>query len=85
MPVATITSKGQTTIPVEVRRHLNLKPGDKIAFNIEDGRVVLRARNRSIMELAGVLKRAGEKAMTIGEMNEAVIEAVLAKDARSRQ
>lgn len=85
MPTATMTSKGQTTIPREIREHLKLKPGDKIAFTLEGGRVVLRAQNRSIMDLAGILKRPGEKAVTVEEMNETVIAAVLAKDARSRQ
>lgn len=41
---ATITSKGQVTIPVEVRRHLGLKQRDKIAFVIEPGgKVSLKA------------------------------------------
>jgi len=34
--LATLTSKGQVTIPIEVRRHLGLKTGDQIAFAIED-------------------------------------------------
>jgi antitoxin PrlF len=38
---ATLTSKGQVTIPKEVRRHLGLKKGDHVAFSIEDGRTVL--------------------------------------------
>ena len=42
--VSTITSKGQVTIPAEVRHHLRLKPRDKIAFVIEDeGEVRLKA------------------------------------------
>ena len=39
---ATITSKGQVTIPQEVRRHLGLKQGDLITFEVEDGRTVLK-------------------------------------------
>jgi antitoxin PrlF len=35
---ATLTSKGQVTVPVEVRRRLGLKPNEKIAFTVEDGR-----------------------------------------------
>jgi AbrB family looped-hinge helix DNA binding protein len=34
--VATVTTKGQLTLPVEVRRHLGIKPNDKVAFVIED-------------------------------------------------
>lgn len=76
MPLATMTSKGQTTIPKEIREHLNLKPGDKIAYTIEDGRVILRARNRSLKDLAGILKGPGQKTLTIEEMNEAVGQAI---------
>lgn len=39
--VATITQRSQVTIPAEVRRALGVKPGDKIAFAIEDGWVRL--------------------------------------------
>jgi AbrB family looped-hinge helix DNA binding protein len=42
MPVFKINSKGQTTIPGEIRRHLKAQPGDRIEFIIEaDGTVVL--------------------------------------------
>ena len=42
--LSTITSKGQVTIPAEVRKHLDLKPGDKIVFVVEDaGEVRLAA------------------------------------------
>lgn len=47
MQTSTLTAKGQVTIPVEVRRFLNLKPGDQIAFVLEDGRVtVVRSEDR---------------------------------------
>ncbi|CAN5739891.1 hypothetical protein BH23DEI1_BH23DEI1_14080 [soil metagenome] len=39
---ATLTSKGQITIPLEVRRRLGLKKGDHVTFSIEDGRTVLQ-------------------------------------------
>lgn len=38
--LSTITSKGQVTIPVEVRRHLGVRENDKIAFVIEDSGAV---------------------------------------------
>ena len=85
MPSATVTSKGQTTIPKMIREHLNLQPGDRINFLVEDGRVVLRAKNRSLMDVAGMLRRPGRKALTTDDMNEAIATAVLEKDARSRQ
>jgi antitoxin PrlF len=43
MPSATVTSKGQITLPIEVRRRLGLKQGDKVEFVYdEDGRTVVR-------------------------------------------
>jgi AbrB family looped-hinge helix DNA binding protein len=49
MAFATITSKGQTTIPKEVRAAANLKSGDRIHFTVlEDGTIVVRVKNRSI-------------------------------------
>jgi AbrB family looped-hinge helix DNA binding protein len=35
--VSTVTSKGQVTIPAEVRRHLGVAQGDKLSFVISDG------------------------------------------------
>ncbi|MGH2460738.1 MAG: AbrB/MazE/SpoVT family DNA-binding domain-containing protein [Chloroflexota bacterium] len=39
--VATITQRGQVTVPAEVRRILGLKPRQKVAFTIDDGQVRL--------------------------------------------
>ena len=76
MPIATMTSKGQTTIPKEIRDHLNLKPGDKIAYTIENGQVMIQARNRRLVDMAGSLKKPGQKALTVEEMNTAIGEAI---------
>ncbi len=54
---AKMTSKGQVTLPVALRRLLNLKPGDRIAFNQEpDGRVVLEARTGTLADLRGIVR-----------------------------
>jgi AbrB family looped-hinge helix DNA binding protein len=49
---STLTTKGQITLPVELRRRWDLKPGDRIDFCLEDdGRVILRKwLRRSILE-----------------------------------
>ncbi len=50
---ATLTSKGQLTVPVELRRRWDLQAGDQLDFTLEDDRVVLRKRIRlSIREVA---------------------------------
>lgn len=73
MPRATITSKGQMTIPKEIREHLNLREGDKIELIVRDtGEVVLHPANLDLEDLQGFLYRPGQKAVTIEEMNEAI-------------
>lgn len=42
MHVTRVSSKGQVTIPKEVREALGLKPGDYVAYNVEEGQVRLR-------------------------------------------
>jgi antitoxin PrlF len=41
MIVGRITAKAQTTIPVAVRRALGLRPGDRIAYELAGGRVIM--------------------------------------------
>lgn len=85
MTVATLTSKGQTTIPKEIREKLGLKPGTKLHFNLmPDGTISVRAKTGTIMDLAGILHRPGMKAATIEEMNEAVARAVVTRYKRSQ-
>jgi len=57
MAEASMTSKGQITIPVEIRRQMNLGPQDKVVFTLlPNGTTIMRAKNRSIKSLAGSLK-----------------------------
>ena len=70
--IATLTSKGQTTIPRDIRRHLGLKSGDKIRFIVEDdGRVVVVPATLSIRELRGSLPKP-DRAVSLDEMNTAI-------------
>jgi AbrB family looped-hinge helix DNA binding protein len=65
---ATVTSKGQTTIPLEVRTAAKLKPGDRIHFTVlADGTIILRAKNRSIRDIA--VKAATRKRVAVEDMS----------------
>lgn len=63
---ATLTSKGQTTIPKEIRDRLHMKPGDRMTFTLlQDGTVLMRVKNRSAMDIAGHLYKKGRKAVPV--------------------
>jgi AbrB family looped-hinge helix DNA binding protein len=74
MARATITSKGQITIPKEVRERLGLETGDRIEIYVEpDGRAVIE-RTLKLEELADILPRPS-KALSVEEINQAIAEA----------
>jgi len=72
MPSATLTSKGQITIPKEVRDELGLRVGDRVAFRvIEDGRVIVEPETIDLCDLKGVL-RPRRTGVTLGAMDQAI-------------
>jgi antitoxin PrlF len=73
MPAATLTSKGQITIPVKVRTALGLDAGDRIEFvETEKGQFAIVAATRSVRELNGLFHRKGRRPVSVEEMNAAV-------------
>jgi antitoxin PrlF len=67
---ATITSKGQTTIPKAVRDHLGLKPGDRVKFFLHpDGSVVLLPKLPA-SALRGIVQ--ARHSVSIEQMDEAI-------------
>ncbi len=67
---ATVTSKGQITIPKKIRDDLCIKAGDRLAFTLlPDGAVLMRVKNKSVMTLAGSLRKRGRKALAIGQLS----------------
>jgi len=53
---STLTERGQTTIPAEIRKALGLKPHQRLTYEIRDDGVVLRPETENLMDLAGCLK-----------------------------
>lgn len=73
MVTATLTSKGQVTIPKRVRKSLGLQSGDRIAFVIRgDSEVSLKPLNKSVDEVFGKLHDPDQAPRTVEEMKEAV-------------
>ena len=72
MSTSTLTSKGQTTIPKDIRKRLNLHPGDRLEFVIdEDGRVLVLPASIDASELGGMLTPPNQR-VTVEDMNRAI-------------
>jgi AbrB family looped-hinge helix DNA binding protein len=72
MASATVTSKGQITIPKPIREALELEPGDRVAFRVDDeGRVVIEPETLDLMELFGTLKPSVQ-GVTVDDMRRAI-------------
>ena len=77
MSAATITSKGQITIPVRVRTALGLDSGDRIEFvELEKGQFAIIPATRSLQELNGLFNRKRKTAATVEEMDEAIAKGI---------
>ena len=75
MPSAKLTSKGQITIPKEVRKALRLHTGDRLAFRVRDnGTVLVEAEKVSLKSLRGAV-RTRIKGVTVEAMNEVIRKA----------
>ena len=85
MATATVTSKGQITLPKEVREHLGLKRGDRVDFSIDpQGDIHVRATKRRVGDLFGFLKRPGADALPLEEFDETMAQSRATDDARVR-
>ncbi len=68
---ATITSKGQVTIPAYIRKKLRLLSGNKLEFIVRGDSFEVLPINKSVSSLRGILPKP-EKSLTIEEMDEAI-------------
>ncbi len=68
---STVTTKGQTTLPRDVRQALGLSGGDRVRYVILDGEIRL-LKVQPVSGLAGMLARPGRKPVSLDEMDEAI-------------
>lgn len=72
MATATLTSKGQITIPVQVRTALGLETGDRVEFvEMEDGKFSMIAASKTVKDLKGLIRKPAH-AVSIEDMNRAI-------------
>ena len=73
MATATLTSKGQLTLPKAIRDLLGVGPGDRVVFwEADDGKVIVESQTVDIRSLRGSLKPK-RKGVSIEDMNEAIL------------
>ena len=74
MPEGTLASKGQVAIPVELQRKLGLQAGDRLHFDSRDGGAVVRPKKKPLTSVVGILRRLGQKTVSVAEMESAVLK-----------
>jgi AbrB family looped-hinge helix DNA binding protein len=72
MQESTVTIKGQTTLPKDVRVALGLHPGDRVRYMILDGGEVRLVRTEPVVGLAGLLKDKTRRRVSLEDMEEAI-------------
>jgi len=84
MATTTMTSKGQMTLPKDVRDDLGLKPGDKLDIVKQDGKYVLLPRNVTFTSLAGILGKSPSGPLSVEEEDAALERALVVEEERIR-
>ena len=73
MASATVTTKGQITIPKAVRDSLMLNAGDKVEFIVTDKReALMKPISKKVDDVFGMLRKPGRKPVSVEEMNQAI-------------
>lgn len=84
--LATLTSKGQVTLPKEIRDALKLDAGAKLDFLLQpDGSLTVRPLTRSVSAIVGLLKRPGRDVLSVDAMNTGVARHLADKHERIRR
>lgn len=84
--LATVTDKGQVTVPKEIRDRTGIVPGSRLDFEVQsDGTLRVRVLVRGADNLFGLVHRTGAEARSIEAMDQGIAAAVSARNRRSRK
>jgi AbrB family looped-hinge helix DNA binding protein len=73
MPTSTLTSKGQITIPKEIRERLHLKTGSRLEFIIgSSGQVILQSLTPDFRSIRGIVRSNRQRSASVKEISEAI-------------
>lgn len=82
---ATVSEKGQVTLPKKLRDLMGIQPGARLDFQVaEDGTLRVRLQARGADSLFGLLARPGQPALALEQMDQAVTDAVRARSGLAR-
>jgi len=82
--LATLTTKGQVTLPKKIREKLGLKAGSKLDFELlADDTVKLRRANRTALSIMGTMKRPRQRPVSIEEMYQGITSFLARRHGRS--
>lgn len=85
MSAATLTSKGQTTIPKDIRDGLGIAPGDQLDFHLlSNGSATMRVRRGALNDFIGILRKPGQRPLSLKAMDDGISKAMRAKHGDKR-
>jgi antitoxin PrlF len=83
MPIVVVSSKGQVTIPKQVRKALNLRPSEKVIVEVEGDHAIIKPLRGSLLDLGGSVKSPeNEKPVDFRRVREEVKKRVAKRIAR---
>ena len=75
MPVSTLTSKGQITIPQEIREELQLRKGQRLEFRLDaKRRLILEPLTNDVRRLRGIVRPSRKRAPSLAEIGKAIAD-----------
>ena len=85
MSAATLTSKGQTTIPKDIRDGLGLAPGYQLDFHLlSNSSATIRVRRGALKDFVGILHKPGQRPLSFKAMDEGIAKVMRAKHGDKR-
>lgn len=78
--IGTVTSKGQITIPRDIRKAVGLNPGDRVMFQMDEQHRVVMKKNPETLSLAGMLGSYGKgRTLTQADIQQAIVRGIAGK------
>ncbi|MGV8853251.1 MAG: AbrB/MazE/SpoVT family DNA-binding domain-containing protein [Devosia sp.] len=81
---SSVSSRGQTTIPKEFRDQLGIVEGTELTWVLKDGQLSVEAKTRRLADYAGILGNPLGRAVSVDEMNAAILDQAVALHERSK-